>query len=308
MEHLRIDKPCTENWNEMMPTERGAFCQKCCKQVLDFTNQTNSQIQAALKNSNGKEVCAKITNDQLSSLNFEFEQWQSSATMNVQRMSFYALLFVFGLSMVSCTSQEDEQRVKTLQQSVSQVLKAEKKSVQKTARVQPRRIISEVSEPQREIVVNEKILTLEKPIEKPVEKPNPTITRDDLTGAPTREIGTVIMGLVVMRQPYIEHIEEVAPEEIYDENGTLIPTDFSSLAYPNPTRGNTTIKFEVPTQTEAVIQVFSMNGNLIFSFDRKTYRPGTHEMPLSLTDQAPGMYLVKIMSEEYQETIRISKL
>ena len=131
MEHLRIDKPCTENWNKMTPTERGAFCQKCCKQVIDFTNQTNSQIQTALKNSNGKEVCAKITNDQLSSLNFEFEQWQSSATMNVQRMSFYALLFVFGLSMVSCTSQEDEQRLKTLQQSVSQVLKAEKKSVQK---------------------------------------------------------------------------------------------------------------------------------------------------------------------------------
>lgn len=308
MEHLRIDKPCTENWNKMTPTERGAYCQKCCKQVLDFTNQTNSQIQTALKNSNGKEVCAKITKDQLSSLNFEFEQWQSSATMNVQRMSFYALLFVFGLSMVSCTSQEDEQRVKTLQQSVSQVLKAEKKNIQKTARIEPRRIISEVSEPQREIVVNEKILTLEKPIEKPAEKPKPTITRDDLKGAPTREIGTVIMGLVVMRQPYIEHIEEVAPEEIYDENGTLIPTDFSSLAYPNPTRGNTTIKFEVPTQTEAVIQVFSMNGNLIFSFDRKTYRPGTHEMPLSLTDQAPGIYLVTIMSEEYQETIRISKL
>jgi len=308
MEHLRIDKPCTENWNKMTPTERGAFCQKCCKQVLDFTNQTNIQIQTALKNSNGKEVCAKITKDQLSSLNLEFNQWQSSATMNVQRMSFYALLFVFGLSMVSCTSQEDEQRVKTLQQSVSQVLKAEKKSVQKTARVQPRRIISEVTEPKSEVIIDEKILTLEKPIKKPVEKPKPTLTRDDLAVVTTREIGTIMMGAMVMMPQYVEYIEEVAPEKVYDKNGTLIPTEFSSLAYPNPTKGNTTIKFEVPTETEAVIQVFSMNGNLIYSFDRKTYRPGTHEMPLSLTDQAPGIYLVTIMSEEYQETIRISKL
>jgi hypothetical protein len=307
MKYVRIDKPCTENWNEMTPTESGAYCQKCCKQVIDFTNQTNDQIQSDLRNSNGEEVCAKITKDQLSSLNWEFQQWQSSATVNVQRMSFYAFLFVFGLSMVSCSNQEDEQRVMTLQESVSKVLKAEKKSVQKTARVQPRRIISELAEPQSEVIMGEKILTLEKPIEKPVEKPKPTITRDDLVGAPTREIGTVMMGLVVMMPQYVEHIEEVVPEDEYDENGGLIPNEFASIAYPNPTKVNTTIKFEVPTETEAVIQVFSMNGNLIYSFDRKTYRPGTHEMPLILMDQAPGMYLVTIMSEEYQETIRISK-
>lgn len=302
MKHVRIDKPCTENWNEMTPTERGAFCQKCCKQVLDFTNQTNHQIQSALRNSNGGEVCAKITTDQLSSLNWEFEQWQSSATMNVQRMSFYALLFVFGLSLVSCSNQEDEQRVMTLQRSVSKVLKAEKKSVQKTARVQPRRIISEVIEPKTEII--EETITA---LEKPIEKAEPTITKDDLVITPNREAGVVMMGAMVMMPQYIEHIEEIEPLDQYDENGALIPNEFDALAYPNPTMDASTIKFEVPTETEAVIQVFSMNGNLIYSFDRKTYRPGTYEMPMILMDQAPGMYLVTIMSEEYQETIRISK-
>lgn len=286
----------------MTPTERGAFCQKCCKQVLDFTNQTNHQIQSALRNSNGGEVCAKITTDQLSSLNWEFEQWQSSATMNVQRMSFYALLFVFGLSLVSCSNQEDEQRVMTLQRSVSKVLKAEKKSVQKTARVQPRRIISEVIEPKTEII--EETITA---LEKPIEKAEPTITKDDLVITPNREAGVVMMGAMVMMPQYIEHIEEIEPLDQYDENGALIPNEFDALAYPNPTMDASTIKFEVPTETEAVIQVFSMNGNLIYSFDRKTYRPGTYEMPMILMDQAPGMYLVTIMSEEYQETIRISK-
>ena len=286
----------------MTPTERGAFCQKCCKQVLDFTNQTNHQIQSALRNNNGEEVCAKITTDQLSSLNWEFEQWQSSATMNVQRMSFYALLFVFGLSLVSCSNQEDEQRVMTLQRSVSKVLKAEKKSVQKTARVQPRRIISEVIEPKTEII--EETITA---LEKPIEKAEPTITKDDLVITPNREAGVVMMGAMVMMPQYIEHIEEIEPLDQYDENGALIPNEFDALAYPNPTMDASTIKFEVPTETEAVIQVFSMNGNLIYSFDRKTYRPGTYEMPMILMDQAPGMYLVTIMSEEYQETIRISK-
>lgn len=302
MKHVRIDKPCTENWNEMTPTERGAFCQKCCKQVLDFTNQTNHQIQSALRNSNGGEVCAKITTDQLSSLNWEFEQWQSSATMNVQRMSFYALLFVFGLSLVSCSNQEDEQRVMTLQRSVSKVLKAEKKSVQKTARVQPRRIISEVIEPKTEII--EETITA---LEKPIEKAEPTITKDDLVITTNREAGVVMMGAMVMIPQYIEHLEEGVPEDSYDENGALVPKEFDALAYPNPTRDASTIKFEVPTETEAVIQVFSMNGNLIYSFDRNLYRHGTHELTLNLMDQAPGMYLVKIMSEEYQETIRISK-
>jgi hypothetical protein len=302
MKYVRIDKPCTENWNEMTPTESGAYCQKCCKQVIDFTNQTNDQIQFALRNSNGEEVCAKITTDQLSSLNWEFEQWQSSATMNIQRMSFYALLFVFGLSLVSCSNQEDEQRVMTLQQSVSKVLKAEKKSVQKTARVQPRRIISEVIEPKTEIF--EETITA---LEKPIEKAEPTITKDDLVITTNREAGVVMMGAMVMIPQYIEHLEEGVPEDSYDENGALVPKEFDALAYPNPTRDASTIKFEVPTETEAVIQVFSMNGNLIYSFDRNLYRPGTHELTLNLMDQAPGMYLVTIMSEEYQETIRISK-
>jgi hypothetical protein len=48
---MTIPQPCDENWGDMTPTEKGRFCASCCKQVIDFTNMSDSQLAAFFRKS-----------------------------------------------------------------------------------------------------------------------------------------------------------------------------------------------------------------------------------------------------------------
>lgn len=62
---LRIDNPCSENWEKMTPTQEGKFCQSCSKNVIDFTNLSDQEILKIISNSSGR-LCGRLTKDQLS--------------------------------------------------------------------------------------------------------------------------------------------------------------------------------------------------------------------------------------------------
>ena len=42
--HIDIPTPCKEGWQNMAPTEKGAFCNSCQKEVIDFTQKTPAEI------------------------------------------------------------------------------------------------------------------------------------------------------------------------------------------------------------------------------------------------------------------------
>lgn len=58
---IAINKPCQENWNAMSPTQKGAFCAVCKKDVIDFTKTPASQFKNKLKNAS----CGRFTAAQL---------------------------------------------------------------------------------------------------------------------------------------------------------------------------------------------------------------------------------------------------
>jgi len=61
---IEIPKPCNENWNKMSPTEKGAFCSQCQKEVIDFRKFTNSElIEYLQKNEN---ACGRFYKNQIS--------------------------------------------------------------------------------------------------------------------------------------------------------------------------------------------------------------------------------------------------
>jgi hypothetical protein len=62
---LTIPKPCHEDWDAMTAVERGRFCGACQKQVVDFSNMSDSQVAAFFKKKSTGSVCGRFTEDQL---------------------------------------------------------------------------------------------------------------------------------------------------------------------------------------------------------------------------------------------------
>ena len=65
MKNIYIPNPCSENWNEMNPEEKGRFCSVCSKCVIDFTEKNTLEIQQIITEKSDKSVCGRFYNHQL---------------------------------------------------------------------------------------------------------------------------------------------------------------------------------------------------------------------------------------------------
>lgn len=63
--NLNIKIPCTENFNQFLPTQKGGFCDTCQKEVVDFTQMEASEIMAHFSNKNSQSVCGRFLISQL---------------------------------------------------------------------------------------------------------------------------------------------------------------------------------------------------------------------------------------------------
>ena len=60
---LSIPQPCHEDWQAMTHAEKGRFCDKCMKNVHDFTNKTDREILDAY--AKDQKLCGRFKADQL---------------------------------------------------------------------------------------------------------------------------------------------------------------------------------------------------------------------------------------------------
>ncbi|MBN4070924.1 T9SS type A sorting domain-containing protein [Crocinitomix catalasitica] len=108
MKNISIDEPCTENWSKMTPTEKGAFCQKCSIDVIDFTEKSPDEVKSILRETDGKHVCGHFGVEQLEGLNGGYSHWQGQSRGTFQSKFLYALILVFGMNLFSYGQQEQE--------------------------------------------------------------------------------------------------------------------------------------------------------------------------------------------------------
>ena len=62
---LQIPEPCHEDWNKMIPGEKGRFCDSCQKTVHDFTGMSDAQLVAFFKKPSTGSLCGRFMDDQL---------------------------------------------------------------------------------------------------------------------------------------------------------------------------------------------------------------------------------------------------
>ena len=107
---ITIPKPCHENWNQMTPNEKGAFCQKCCKTVVDFTSKSTEEIITTLTAKKQEKVCGRFNNDQISSQSIQLQIPKNLLPKNIPMHKAFAIaLFIsFGSALFSCSTHKGQ--------------------------------------------------------------------------------------------------------------------------------------------------------------------------------------------------------
>lgn len=300
MQHLRIGNPCNENWNAMTPTEKGAFCGSCQKQVIDFTGQSPSNIKAVILENSCSEICGRIEQRQLDGLNNEYEAWRNTENWSIQRATFYAFLFVFGISLVSCSEQEDASRIVELQKKAMEVVNKDD---------QRGKQIVQVSE---SINTTQHQLLLGRELQKDAEIIEYLVERDEAIPVEIREEISVTMGIMISSPRYMEYLEQATTDPLIepqrDANGLLIPSDFYGKVFPNPGNGVSTIQLELPKDITLTMSIFNLGGDLVQSIGTLQFKAGTHQLPVDISNQLPGTYFITVLSEDFNETLRLIKI
>jgi hypothetical protein len=105
---LSVTKPCHENWEEMLPTEQGAYCRSCCKNVIDFSSMTDQEIFDYFQKKTNEPVCGRFGNDQLNRPLVEI-----SPAVFMMRVPFWqkflaALFLYFSTFIIGCSSHKEK--------------------------------------------------------------------------------------------------------------------------------------------------------------------------------------------------------
>jgi len=285
----------------MAPTEKGAFCQVCATNVIDFTNKSSLEIKQLLLANSGNSVCGRIKEQQLEHLNTEFELWQMSTKQTMQRAMIFSLLVVFGLTLFSCETEKDKQAIQALQASVSQVIETNDAEISSVVQVSQTSEAVDLPD-----LISEEITTNCK-CDYQVNPPEP-IKETLLEEIVIDDRIHVTMGAVAYTTRFIDYIEQTTPLVEYDENGIALPTELTAKAYPNPTADFTTLELGLPEKERVEIAVYNMSGQLLQTIHDGKIERGTSSYSIDLSSYEPGMYLITIRSKKFNETVNVSRI
>ncbi len=124
---ISIPKPCHEDWSKMSPNEKGAFCMKCAKTVVDFTKKTTGEIRDFLTEQRGNKICGRFMNDQLEAspkpIDLLIPIHLLPKKLSFRKAFLFAVFIAFGTTLFSCSTQQGEiiEHVSTVTDTTSSV-------------------------------------------------------------------------------------------------------------------------------------------------------------------------------------------
>lgn len=123
--------------------------------------------------------------------------------------------------------------------------------------------------------------------------------------------------VIVYKDGYAVESAVLAPEIVLDaddETGSTLPEAFALYQnFPNPFNPVTTLRFDVPTSTRVVVEVYNVLGQLINVIADNYVGPGSHEVQWSGVDFAgravsSGVYFARMSSPGFSHAIKMSLL
>jgi subtilisin family serine protease len=117
----------------------------------------------------------------------------------------------------------------------------------------------------------------------------------------------VLMGRYFYRLKQIDYDSNFKYSSIVEVN--INPIEFElSQNYPNPFNPTTKIRFSVPERSQVKLTLHDVLGREISVLFNDEMNPGTKELELNGSSLASGVYLVRMVTNNYQKTIKISLL
>lgn len=93
------------------------------------------------------------------------------------------------------------------------------------------------------------------------------------------------------------------------DKNNKVPEDFYVLQnFPNPFNPSTKIRFSVPERSLVKLALYDLLGREITVLFNEKMNPGTKELEFNGNGLASGIYLVKMVANNYQKTLKISLL
>lgn len=100
---ISIPEPCSENWNNMTPKEKGRLCGVCSKVVVDFTKMKKDEISKYFASKKNERTCGRFLTSQLDGTE-KFKNYERSW---LSKFAF-AIYMVFGLTLFSCAQNSNQ--------------------------------------------------------------------------------------------------------------------------------------------------------------------------------------------------------
>jgi hypothetical protein len=131
-------------------------------------------------------------------------------------------------------------------------------------------------------------------------------------------IGNVVIDMVDVRQSdgfvvvgthgngvYSTYISQHPSAVEEDEEGQRISSFTLHPAYPNPFNVETTIRFNLPSQGVAKLQVYNVLGQEVATLVDGHLQAGEHQLQWTADDVASGTYLIRLSFENYSKTQKV---
>jgi hypothetical protein len=316
MQKFGIPHPCGEDFSKMTVTERGAFCEKCSTDTYAFYSKSIPEIKSILRENLGQEICGRFAPEQIEAINAEFEAWTFRSKRSFQSAFAMALIVVFGLSLFSCSDKKQEIEITQFQKATKEIVVAFEKGIdfsEAAAGLNKAPEKFQLSLSGFPIVLDYFPFYSGWNMMPAGVVYVPDYMHNWLGGQMPFNTDTRIVYAVMGDSETEDSLKvdsvktDPSSNIVTDPNLAGTASEFSAIAFPNPTTGTTIIEYKNLEKARYKIDVLDQNGKQLLDVFSGKIDEEIFRREINLTDFPPGTYIVVISSRKFREITRIVK-